>query len=142
MVFFIADNVQALRVQLCDEEIVIITIDPRTGKLDLRDTGDLAAAGRGPRFRVVTDRLNENPAALFEALFSLRGTVSFWQHYSNECLLFAIQTIIDLAEQKANYLGLQVYRRRSFSKQGQLVKHSPYLFRADTTRDRNGETRS
>ncbi|KAH9485239.1 Mediator of RNA polymerase II transcription subunit 14 [Psilocybe cubensis] len=93
-------SLQALRVQLCDEEVVIVTIDPRTGKLDLRDTGDLAAAGRGPRFRVVTDRLNENPAALFDALFTMRGS-----------------TIIDLAEQKANYLGLQVYRRRSFPKQ-------------------------
>lgn len=62
--------------QLCDEEVVIVTIDPRTGKIDLRDTGDLAAAGRGPRFRVVTDRLNENPAALFDALFTMRGSVS------------------------------------------------------------------
>uniref|UniRef100_A0A8H8CQ10 Mediator of RNA polymerase II transcription subunit 14 n=1 Tax=Psilocybe cubensis TaxID=181762 RepID=A0A8H8CQ10_PSICU len=101
VVTLISENsLQALRVQLCDEEVVIVTIDPRTGKLDLRDTGDLAAAGRGPRFRVVTDRLNENPAALFDALFTMRGS-----------------TIIDLAEQKANYLGLQVYRRRSFPKQ-------------------------
>ncbi|KAF8972893.1 mediator complex subunit MED14-domain-containing protein [Flammula alnicola] len=87
---------QALQAHLCADEVVIITIDARTGRLNLRDTGDLAAAGRGPRFAVFSDRLNENPTFLMDALFRLR-----------------ISTILDLAEQKANYLGLQSYRRRN-----------------------------
>ena len=67
---------QALRVHLCGDEVLIITIDSRTGKLNLRDTGDLAAAGRGPRFVTFSDRLNENPAFLMDALFRLRLLVS------------------------------------------------------------------
>ncbi|KAF8813688.1 MED14-domain-containing protein [Phlegmacium glaucopus] len=87
---------QALRVHLCGDEVLIITIDSRTGRLNLRDTGDLAAAGRGPRFIAISERLNENPAILMDALFRLR-----------------LSTIVDLAEQKANYLGFQSYRRRN-----------------------------
>ena len=67
---------QALRVHLCGDEVLIITIDSRTGRLNLRDTGDLAAAGRGPRFVTFSDRLNENPAFLMDALFRLRLSVS------------------------------------------------------------------
>ncbi|KAG5717326.1 Mediator of RNA polymerase II transcription subunit 14, partial [Termitomyces sp. T112] len=44
------EGVQALRIHLCADEVVIMTIDSRTGRLNLRDTGDLAAAGRGPHF--------------------------------------------------------------------------------------------
>ena len=69
------DRLPALRVHLCGDEIVIVTIDPRTGRLNLRDTGDLAAAGRGPRFAVMTERLAENPALLVEALMALRLSV-------------------------------------------------------------------
>ena len=65
-----------MRVHLCADEFVIITIDTRTGRLNLRDTGDLAAAGRGPRFATISDKLNENPTALLEALFRLRVDVS------------------------------------------------------------------
>lgn len=67
---------QALRVHLCGDEVLIITIDSRTGRLNLRDTGDLAAAGRGPRFVAISDNLNENPALLMDALFRLRLSVS------------------------------------------------------------------
>ncbi|KAG6886292.1 hypothetical protein C0993_006702 [Termitomyces sp. T159_Od127] len=91
------EGVQALRVHLCADEIVIMTIDSRTGRLTLRDTGDLAAAGRGPQFTVFSDQLNENPQHLVLALMRLR-----------------LMTIIDLAEQKAKYLGLQSFRRRNF----------------------------
>jgi mediator of RNA polymerase II transcription subunit 14 len=66
------ENTHALRVHLCADEVVIVTIDPRTGRLNLRDTGDLAAVGRGPRFTAVSERLNENPAVLFDALVRLR----------------------------------------------------------------------
>lgn len=66
------DGMHALRTHLCADEVVIITIDPRTGRLNLRDTGDLAAAGRGRRFAVITDKLNESPGILPEALIRLK----------------------------------------------------------------------
>jgi mediator of RNA polymerase II transcription subunit 14 len=65
-------NIPTLRVHLCADEVVVITIDSRTGRLNLRDTGDLAAAGRGPRFTAISEKLNENPAILLEALVRLR----------------------------------------------------------------------
>ncbi|KAG5646818.1 hypothetical protein DXG03_002195 [Asterophora parasitica] len=102
-------GVQALRVHLCADEVVIVTIDSRTGRMNLRDTGDLAAAGRGPRFTAITDQVNDNPVLLFEALARLR-----------------LATITDLAEQKANYLGLQSFRRRNF-KQEEIPKLGPSL---------------
>ncbi|CAA7259201.1 unnamed protein product [Cyclocybe aegerita] len=89
-------NTQALRIHFCGDEVAIITIDVRTGKINVRDTGDLAAAGRGPRFAVFTEGINSNPAVLLEWLCRLR-----------------LSTILDSAEQKANYLGLQSYRRRN-----------------------------
>jgi mediator of RNA polymerase II transcription subunit 14 len=69
------DNTNALRVHLCADEVVIVTIDPRTGRLNLRDTGDLAATGRGPRFAVISEKLNENPTVLLDALIRLRLNV-------------------------------------------------------------------
>ena len=60
---------------LCADEIVVVTIEPRTGKISLRDTGDLGAAGRGPRFLAISEKLNENPTALLEALTRLRINV-------------------------------------------------------------------
>jgi hypothetical protein len=68
----ILDNISALHVHMCADEVVVITIDPRSGKLNMRDTGDLATAGRVPRFMAVTTRLNENPEILYEALSRLR----------------------------------------------------------------------
>ncbi|KAI6045803.1 mediator complex subunit MED14-domain-containing protein [Pisolithus marmoratus] len=89
-----------LRVHLCADEVAVISIDTRTGRMNLRDTGDLAAAGRGPRFATITDSLNENPKMLLEALSRLR-----------------LHTITDSVEQKAKYLGFQVFRYRNFSKE-------------------------
>ena len=68
-------GLQALHVHLCADEIVIVTIEPRTGKISLRDTGDLGAAGRGPRFLAISEKLNENPTVLLEALTRLRVNV-------------------------------------------------------------------
>jgi hypothetical protein len=68
-------NSQALHVHLCADEIVVVTIEPRTGKISLRDTGDLGAAGRGPRFLAISEKLNENPTVLLEALTRLRRNV-------------------------------------------------------------------
>ncbi|KAG6821038.1 hypothetical protein H0H93_007928 [Arthromyces matolae] len=102
-----SESVYALRVHLCADEVVIMTIDSRTGRLNLRDTGDLAAAGRGPRFTAFSEQLNENPQLLFPALMRLR-----------------LMTITDLAEQKADYLGLQSFRRRNFQPD-ELLKLGP-----------------
>lgn len=69
------EGAPSLRVHLCADEVVIVTVDPRTGRLTLRDTGDLAAAGRGPRFAVLTARLNDFPYMLPQALVTLRVQV-------------------------------------------------------------------
>ena len=53
-----------------------MTIDTRTGRLNLRDTGDLAAPHRGRRFAFITDRLNDNPADLYGTLSKLKLSVS------------------------------------------------------------------
>ncbi|KAI0785537.1 MED14-domain-containing protein [Abortiporus biennis] len=92
------NNSSSLHVHLCADEVVVLTIDPRTGRLVARDTGDLAAAGRGPKFNALSDRLNDNPVMLPQVLVTLR-----------------IHTITDLAEQKAKYLGLQSSRTRNFA---------------------------
>ena len=101
--YHFTDGAPSLRVHLCADEIVIVTVDPRTGRLTLRDTGDLAAAGRGPRFALITTKLNDCPYMLPQALVNLR-----------------INTITDLAEQKVQYLGLQSFRMRNFSSDGEL----------------------
>lgn len=67
---------QTLQAHLCADEVVVMTVDTRTGRLNLRDTGDLAAANRGRRFTVITDRLNDNPTILYEALSRLKLGVS------------------------------------------------------------------
>lgn len=69
------DGSVSLRTLLCADEMVFVTIDTRTGLVNLRDTGDLAAAGRAPKYMSITDRLNENPAFLLEALVRLRMNV-------------------------------------------------------------------
>lgn len=56
--------------------MVIVSIDPRTGRLSLRDTGDLAASSRAPRFAITTEVLNRDPTKLADALFRWRLIVS------------------------------------------------------------------
>lgn len=41
----------------------------------MRDTGDLAAAGRGPKFSTISDTININPIILPTALVTLRFNV-------------------------------------------------------------------
>ncbi len=65
----------ALRIHLCADEIILVTIDARTGRLNMRDTGDLAAAGRSLRFTALNEKINENPALLSEVLIRLRSSV-------------------------------------------------------------------
>jgi hypothetical protein len=66
----------------------------RTGRMNLRDTGDLAAAGRGPRFAAISDRLNENPNMLLEALIRLRFHVSrkCYIHINPICQVLSFST--------------------------------------------------
>lgn len=60
---------------LCADETVVVTIEPRTGKISLRDTGDLGAAGRGPRFLAISEKVNESPTSLLGGLTRLRVNV-------------------------------------------------------------------
>jgi len=53
-------------------KIVMVTLDPRTGRLNLKDTGDLTATGRGPWFAALSERLVENPALLLDTLVGLQ----------------------------------------------------------------------
>ncbi|KAI0940563.1 hypothetical protein AcW1_003726 [Taiwanofungus camphoratus] len=101
------NGVCTLHARLCADEVVLVTIDPRTGRSNLRDTGDLAAAGRAPRLSIFSEVLNSGRASLAEVLVRLK-----------------FYTITDLAEQKANYLGLQSYRTRNFSRE-ELQKLGP-----------------
>ena len=72
----IIGDTYTLQTHLVADEMALTTIDARTGRINLRDTGDPAAAGRGPRFIVISERLNENPPMLLEALVRLRLHVS------------------------------------------------------------------
>lgn len=80
---------QALHVHLCADETVIITIDSRTGRLTLRDTGDLATGGRGIRFSAISEKLNENPTILLEALARLRISASIFPSIFGNQLRFS-----------------------------------------------------
>lgn len=104
-----------------------VTVDSRTGRLNLRSIGDLATAGRGPRFLKISERLNEDPN-LLSALTNLRILVNIIVLPTRIDFFLKknthFQTIIDSAEQKAKYLGLQSYRRRNFQPGGEFDIHS------------------
>ena len=70
------DDFAALKVHLCADEYITVTIDPRTGHITLRDTGGLAASGRGPRYALFSDRINENPFVVYNILVGARFDVS------------------------------------------------------------------
>jgi mediator of RNA polymerase II transcription subunit 14 len=78
-----------------------ITLDPRTGRLSMRDSGGLAGADRTPRLPAMADKINENPPMLLQAL-----------------AVFRVNTILDLADNTARYLGLPCFRSRNFAKEG------------------------
>jgi len=67
--------VPALHAHLCGDKIVIVTLNPRTGRLNLKDTGDPAAAGQGLWFAALSKRFVENPAVLLDALVGLKLNV-------------------------------------------------------------------
>ena len=70
-------DIYTLQTHLVADEMALTTIDARTGRISLRDTGDLAAAGRGHQFIVISNKLNESPPMLLEALAKLRLNVCF-----------------------------------------------------------------
>ncbi|KAG9311954.1 hypothetical protein JVU11DRAFT_7217 [Chiua virens] len=101
-------------------------LDVRIGRTHLRDTGDLAAASRGPPFAIVSDRLNNNPTMLLEVFVRLRFDRSRNNGQAHT------KTILDLIEQKANYPALQAFRHRNFSKEeitklGPLARGTMYI---------------
>ncbi|EJD03366.1 MED14-domain-containing protein [Fomitiporia mediterranea MF3/22] len=94
------DGFSALRMHLCADEYITVSIDTRTGRILLRDTGGLAAAERAPQYVVFTEKINENPLLVYDFLVQAR-----------------FRTILDLAEQKARYMGLQTFRSRNLPKE-------------------------
>ena len=56
---------------------MLTAIDARARRINLRDTGDLAVAGWGHRFIIISDKLNESPPMLLEALAKLWLNVIF-----------------------------------------------------------------
>ncbi|THV06734.1 MED14-domain-containing protein [Dendrothele bispora CBS 962.96] len=89
---------QALKLLLCADKYILITIDTRTGRIILRDVGELAATNTGSQIAQYTEWINHDPTQLMPRLV----------------IKLRLDTIIDLVEQKANYLGLQNYRTRPF----------------------------
>ncbi|KAH8119598.1 MED14-domain-containing protein [Phellopilus nigrolimitatus] len=103
----VEDGFAALRVHLCADVYITVSVDPRTGRITLRDTGGLSAAGRAPRYAMISERINENPLMVNDILVMAR-----------------FNTIIDLAEQKAQYMGLQTFRTRNLPRE-ELAKFGP-----------------
>jgi mediator of RNA polymerase II transcription subunit 14 len=67
----------SLKVSLCADAVVYMSIDQRTGRLSLRDNGNLAATSGGSKFSILSKGLNDNPPLLFDLLITLRMTVSY-----------------------------------------------------------------
>jgi mediator of RNA polymerase II transcription subunit 14 len=106
-------------VHLCADETVVVTVEPRSGKISLRDTGDLGAAGRAPRDVALSEKMSENPTLLLIGLPRLRVNVcAALSHFPVLLSIHGPQTIIELAEQKANYLGFQTFKQRNFPREG------------------------
>jgi len=110
-----ADKVSALRVQLCSDEFVIITLDTRTGKFNIRCTADLAVAGREIQFSAFSDKINENPMLLDEALIKLRLMVS--SHFSSGANLNSgYRQSLTLSNKKQLTLGYAAIDIQTFRK--------------------------
>lgn len=63
---------QALKVLLCADKYILVSLDPRTGRFTLRDVGDLAASTHGVRLLRFADRINDHPSIIFNVLVSIR----------------------------------------------------------------------
>ena len=67
---------RALKLLLCADKYILITIDTRTGRIILRDVGELAATNTGSRIAHCTDLINQDPSQLMRLLIRLRLDVS------------------------------------------------------------------
>jgi hypothetical protein len=74
--FIPADDTPCLRLALFQDLTLYLSIDLRSGRLILRDAGDLAAWERGYRFARYAKTLNENPHHVLEVIQALRFNVS------------------------------------------------------------------
>ncbi|KAJ3500334.1 hypothetical protein NMY22_g19291 [Coprinellus aureogranulatus] len=105
----------AIHINLCMDEVVTINIDPRTGRMNLRDINSFAIAGRAPRFYYTALAVNQWPEGMIDSLSQLRNRVSEACHTAifHQLILahaYLMKTIIELAEEKARYLGYLSYR--------------------------------
>lgn len=69
------DDTPCLRLALFQDLTLYVLIDLRTGKLVLRDAGDLAAWERGYRFAQYARTLNETPQRVLDVIQLLRFNV-------------------------------------------------------------------
>lgn len=70
-----AGREHALHVRLFADEVVVVSVDARTGRLALHATGDMSAAGRASRFALISERLDAGIGTLLESLVRLRLNV-------------------------------------------------------------------
>lgn len=66
------DDTPCLKLSLFQDLTLFISIDLRTGKLILRDSGDLTAWERGYRFARYAKSLNETPHFILDIIQALR----------------------------------------------------------------------
>ena len=76
-----------MRMHLCGNEYLVVSIDARTGKYTLRDTGDFVSAGRRPVLSILADRINMFPTELIDRLINLRYTVGAYTLRAKGCRL-------------------------------------------------------
>lgn len=77
-----------MHVRLFADEVVVVSIDARTGRLALHATGDMSTAGRASRFALISERLDAGGVTLLDALVRLRLNVCHLRHYDNVELLY------------------------------------------------------
>ncbi|KAK7045730.1 mediator complex subunit [Paramarasmius palmivorus] len=70
------DEMLALRIILCADKVVTVSIDARTGRFIFRDVGDLSPSGQAPKYAAIFDRVNEAPAFMPRMLTNLRVEAS------------------------------------------------------------------
>jgi len=71
----------------------------------MRDTGDLVAAGRGRRFSQYSDKINENPTLIMDALIRLRLVVRWHAYFCNYNSEYSLRQFLTLRSRKQTILG-------------------------------------
>ncbi|CDZ98251.1 Thyroid hormone receptor-associated coactivator complex component (TRAP170) [Phaffia rhodozyma] len=95
-----------LQVRIHGKQFIHVFVDPRSGKINLRDSDDVISSTGESTLQQLTARLNENPtpSALNDVLMRLK-----------------FSTIRDTLTQKLQYLGFAIVRNLPL-KQGELIK--------------------